>query len=100
VLWLDEGFEKVFPLRLIKGSIDFTIPLTGIIARSKVSAVFGNEEPIGKIMKVNEGMPVEITGVYYDLPSNSHFTADYFISPDHANRDHLCEIIIRNTIYC
>jgi putative ABC transport system permease protein len=80
VLWVDEGFEKIFPFNLTKGNIDFTRPLTGIIAKSKVSAVFGNEDPIGKIMKVNEGMPVEITGVYDDLPSNTHLTADYFIS--------------------
>ena len=80
VLWVDEGFEKVFPFRLTKGDIDFTRPLTGIIARSKVPGVFGIEDPIGKIVKVNEGMPVEITGVYEDLPSNTHFTADYFIS--------------------
>ena len=80
VLWVDDGFEKVFPFNITKGNVDFTRPLTGIIAQSKVPAVFGNEDPIGKIMKVNEGMPVEITGVYDDLPSNTHLTADYFIS--------------------
>jgi putative ABC transport system permease protein len=80
VLWVDEGFEKVFPFRFSKGVADFARPLTGIIAQSKVSGVFGNEDPIGKIMKVNEGMPIEITGVYNDLPSNTHLTADYFIS--------------------
>jgi putative ABC transport system permease protein len=80
VLWVDEGFEKVFQFKMIKGVADFTRSLTGIIARSKVSAVFGNVDPIGKIMKVNEGMPVEITGVYDDLPSNTHLTSDYFIS--------------------
>jgi putative ABC transport system permease protein len=80
VLWVDEGFEKVFPFSLTKGNIDFTRPLTGIIAQSKISGVFGNEDPIGKIMKVNEGMPVEITGIFDDLPSNTHLTADYFIS--------------------
>jgi putative ABC transport system permease protein len=80
VLWVDEGFEKVFPFNLIKGNVNFEKPLTGIIAQSKVSVVFGNEDPIGKIMKVNEGMPVEITGVFTDLPSNTHFTADYYIS--------------------
>jgi putative ABC transport system permease protein len=80
VLWVDEGFEKVFPFKLTRGNVDFTRPLTGIIAESKVAPVFGNEDPIGKIMKVNEGMPVEITGVYVDLPSNTHLTADYFVS--------------------
>jgi putative ABC transport system permease protein len=80
VLWVDEGFEKVFPFHLTKGTIDFSRPLTGIIAESKVASVFGKNDPIGKIMKVNEGMPVEITGVYKDFPSNTHLTASYFIS--------------------
>jgi putative ABC transport system permease protein len=80
VLWVDEGFEKVFPFKLISGKIDFTRPLTGIIAQSKVQGVFGNVDPVGKIMKLNEGMPIEITGVFKDLPSNTHLTGDYFIS--------------------
>jgi putative ABC transport system permease protein len=80
VLWVDDGFGKVFPFRFIKGADDFTRPLTGIISQSKAAGLFGNENPVGKIMKVNEGMPVEITGVFADLPSNTHFTADYFIS--------------------
>jgi putative ABC transport system permease protein len=80
VLWVDEGFEKVFPLKFTKGIADFARPLTGILAQSKVAGIFGNEDPIGKIMKVNEGMPIEITGVYNDLPSNTHLEADYFIS--------------------
>jgi putative ABC transport system permease protein len=80
VLWVDEGFEKVFQLQLIKGYADFTRPLTGIIAQSKVPGLFGDTDPIGKIMKVNEGMPVEITGVFKDIPSNTHLTGDYFVS--------------------
>jgi putative ABC transport system permease protein len=80
VLWVDDGFERVFGLEFIKGSADFTRPLTGIIAQSKVHPLFGDADPIGKILKVNEGMPVEITGIFKDIPSNTHLTADYFIS--------------------
>ncbi len=80
VLWVDAGFEKIFPFKMLSGNIDFARPLTGIIARSKVQSLFGNEDPVGKIMSVNEGMTIEITGVYSDLPSNTHLTADYFVS--------------------
>jgi putative ABC transport system permease protein len=80
VLWVDDGFERVFPLQMIKGKADFTRTQTAIIARSKIHGLFGNEDPIGKIVKVNEGMTIEITGVFNDLPSNTHLTADYFIS--------------------
>src|SRR5665647_1157101 len=74
VLWVDEGFEKVFLLQMIKGKADFTRTQTAIIARSKIHGLFGNEDPIGKIVKVNEGMTIEITGIYNDLPSNTHLT--------------------------
>jgi putative ABC transport system permease protein len=80
VLWVDDGFEKVFQMKFVKGTADFTRPLTGILTRTKAAGLFGDEDPIGKILKVNEGMPVEITGIVEDLPSNTHLTADYFIS--------------------
>ncbi len=80
VLWVDEGFEKVFPLTMLQGKADFKKPLTGVLSASKAKALFGNESPVGKIIKVNEGMPVEVTGVFADLPSNTHLDAEYFIS--------------------
>ncbi|HLP05985.1 MAG TPA: ABC transporter permease [Paludibacter sp.] len=80
VLWVDEGFEKVFPLTMLQGKADFRKPLTGVLSASKAKALFGNESPVGKIIKVNEGMPVEVTGVFADLPSNTHLDTEYFIS--------------------
>ncbi|MDP4270595.1 MAG: ABC transporter permease [Bacteroidota bacterium] len=80
VLWVDAGFEKVFPLTMLQGKADFKKPLTGVLSASKAKALFGTESPVGKIMKVNEGMPVEVTGVFADLPSNTHLDAEYFIS--------------------
>ncbi|MDP4208077.1 MAG: ABC transporter permease [Bacteroidota bacterium] len=80
VLWVDEGFEKVFPLTFLQGKADFKKPLTGILSASKAKALFGSESPVGKVIKVNEGMPVEVTGVFADLPSNTHLDAEYFIS--------------------
>lgn len=80
VLWVDEGFDKVFSLRFEQGKADFARPLTAIISSGKAQRLFGKENAIGKIIKVNEGMPVEVTGVYAGLPANTHLKADYFIS--------------------
>jgi putative ABC transport system permease protein len=80
VLWVDEGFDKVFTLRFEQGKADLARPLTAIISSGKAKSLFGKENAIGKIIKVNEGMPVEITGVYAGLPANTHLKADYFIS--------------------
>ncbi len=80
VLWVSEDFEKVFPLEMVAGTADYSRPRTGIISKTAAKALYRNEDPIGKIMKVNEGMPIEITGVYEDLPANTHLSAQYFVS--------------------
>jgi len=80
VLWVSEDFEKVFPLEMIAGIADYTRPRTGVISETCAKALYGNENPISKIMKVNEGMPIEITGIFKDLPPNTHLRAQYFIA--------------------
>lgn len=80
VLWVSYEFQKVFDFKMHDGIADFEKTHTGIISESKGKVLFGNESPIGKIIKVNEGMPIEITGVFEDLPANNHLEADYFIS--------------------
>ncbi|MEO6734522.1 MAG: ABC transporter permease [Ferruginibacter sp.] len=80
VLWVDEGFDKVFPLKMEQGKTNFERPLTAIISSEKAKSIFGNENAVGKVIKVNEGMPIEITGVFAALPSNTHLQAEYFFS--------------------
>ncbi len=79
-LWVDDGFEKVFPLEMLVGEADFSRPRTGAISETSAKAIFGDENPVGRIIGVNQGMPIEITGVFRDLPSNTHLTARYFAS--------------------
>ncbi|MFA9389993.1 MAG: ABC transporter permease [Prolixibacteraceae bacterium] len=80
ILWVSEGFERVFPLDMLKGIADYSAGYKGIISNVHAKALFGNEDPIGKIMMVNEGMPIEITGIFKRLPDNTHLTANYFVS--------------------
>jgi putative ABC transport system permease protein len=81
VLWIDEGFEEVFPLKMIEGHVDYSRPMAGIISVTMARSFFGDySSALGKILSVNEGMPVEITGVFQDLPSNSHLKAHYFMT--------------------
>ena len=80
VLWVSYGFQEVFDFKMKSGVADFEKTHTGILSESKAEALFGDEDPIGQIIKVNEGMPIEITGIFKDLPSNTHLEADYFIS--------------------
>ena len=80
ILWVSEDFEKVFPLEMIDGIADYSRPRTGIISATCAKGLYGDENPIGKIMGVNQGMPIEITGIFKDLPPNTHLQAQYFVS--------------------
>ncbi len=80
VLWVSYGFQDVFDFKMVRGVADFEKSHTGIISENKANVLFGDENPIGKIIKVNEGMPIEITGIFKDLPANTHLVADYFVS--------------------
>lgn len=65
---------------MVEGIADYSRPRTGIISETSAKAIYGNVSPIGKILGVNQGMPIEITGIFRDLPSNTHLQAKYFIS--------------------
>lgn len=80
ILWVSEDFEKVFPLEMIQGIADYSRPRTGVISETCAKTLYGNENPIGKIMGVNQGMPIEITGIFKDLQPNTHLQAQYFVS--------------------
>ncbi|MDX9883324.1 MAG: ABC transporter permease [Prolixibacteraceae bacterium] len=80
VFWVEEDYEKIFPFKMMKGEATFNRPLVGIVSESKAKAFFNDEDPIGKIVKINNQMMVEIIGVYEDLPSNTHAEADMFVS--------------------
>lgn len=80
VLWVEEDFERVFPLEMVEGYADYSKPRLGTISETAAKTFFGDKSPIGEIIGINQGMPIEITGVFKDLPSNTHFSAQYFAS--------------------
>jgi len=78
-LWVEGDFAEVFGLEMVRGKATLNEAYTCVISESKANEIFGNEDPIGKVFLVNEGMRHEITGIFKDLPSNSHIHFDYFM---------------------
>ena len=69
-------------MKMLKGSKDaLNDPSSIILSESTAKAYFGNENPIDKIMKIDNLLTVKVTGVYKDLPANSSFSDVSFISP-------------------
>lgn len=75
-LFADSTFFDVFGYKLIKGDPKKVLsrPRTMVMTVSGAKKYFGNEDPVGKSIRVeNDSTLFEITGVMEDVPVNSHF---------------------------
>jgi len=79
-LWVNGDFAKIFNFDMVAGRPRLDEKLTCIISKSMADNIFGKEDPVGKTVYINEGMPHEVTGVFKDLPSNSHIHFNIFMS--------------------
>ena len=69
-------------LRMLAGSRNgLQDPASILLSESTAKALFGDEEPLGKVLKIDNAMTVSVTGVYEDLPANSTFADVRFIAP-------------------
>ncbi len=77
-----EDFFEVFSIRLIEGvdSLVLKEPFTMVLSQSMARKYFGSENPVGKTLKANGDTDYEVSGVFEDLPVNTHMQLDGLIS--------------------
>ncbi|HMC84473.1 MAG TPA: ABC transporter permease, partial [Chitinophagaceae bacterium] len=56
-------------------------PASIMLSASSAKAYFGNADPMGKVMKIDNDLIVKVTAVYEDFPLNSSFDGINFITP-------------------
>jgi putative ABC transport system permease protein len=78
----DQGYLDIFTFKFIYGSEKESLsePMTIILSRSASEAWFGSENPVGATLWYEKKFPLKVTGVYEDLPKNSHLRPEYIIS--------------------
>jgi ABC-type antimicrobial peptide transport system permease subunit len=76
------GFLSMFQWRFIKGNAAtaFSNPENIIVTESMARALFGNEEPVGKIVKVDNQVLKTVSAVVQDPPANSTFQFSFLTS--------------------
>jgi len=79
--YADTTFFKVFGFPLVKGDPNTLLSdiNSAVITESIAKKLFGNKEPIGQLITMNDTTPLKISGVAKDLPLNNHFYFDIIV---------------------
>jgi putative ABC transport system permease protein len=84
----DSGFLSVFDLPLLHGDAKTALASPqGIVLTEHVAKnLFGDQDPMGKIVRVDSGENFAVTGVLKDLPGNTEFSFQYLLPWAYLNR--------------
>lgn len=83
VLAVDSTFFDVFDFKLLQGNSKKALARPGgiILTQSTAQRYFGDENPMGQFLQVNEESAlVEVVAVMEDVPDNAHFHFDFLLS--------------------
>ncbi len=81
VLYADSAFLQIFSFKLLQGNANtaLTSPNNIVITKSIAKKYFGNENPIGKTLRVADTKDFIISGVADEVPANSQVQFDFII---------------------
>ncbi len=82
VAYTDAAFFRIFSFKFKRGNPEnaLQMPLTIVISEKTAHKYFGNKDPIGKELKLNNEANYTITGVMENMPGNSHFQYDMILT--------------------
>ena len=82
VYFVDSTFFDVFDYQLIKGDRETALdkPNSLLLTESAARKYFGNEDPIGKFLRIQDQQELMVTGIMPEPPENAHFQFDFLVS--------------------
>lgn len=89
--YADSTVTDIFDLRFLKGNNQTALdtPNTVIISENVANKYFAEENPIGKTILMGTKTPLRVTGVFKNLPSQSHIQFDFLASLNSLKKDTL-----------
>src|SRR5574341_1095633 len=75
----DPNIFEIFTLPLLQGDPKTALldPNGVVITPAMARKYFGNQEPIGKVLNIDNQADLKVTGVMREIPSNAHFHFDF-----------------------
>lgn len=82
LFFADSTVFKVFTFPFLRGNPETALhePNATVVTESMARKYFGNEEPMGKILRFEGEHDLHVTGILQDVPANFHFKFDFLVS--------------------
>ncbi|WP_353719049.1 ABC transporter permease [Dyadobacter sp. 676] len=80
---------KVFSFKIDRGNPDKALenPFSIMFSKPMAEKYFGKEDPVGKVVRLDNQLDYTVTGVFEPLPSQSHFHPNFLVSFSTLNDD-------------
>lgn len=74
-------FLKIFQYPLLQGEKEEVLkdPFSIVLTESMATRLFGQEDPMGKMVRIDNQHDVKVTGILKDLPRNTSFWFNYIL---------------------
>jgi putative ABC transport system permease protein len=92
-VYSDSTFFDIFSFKLLQGNPKKVLdkPNTVVVTTSSAKKYFGADDPIGKVLHINNEKDYLVTGVVADCPPNSHIKFDFLASFSSLRGDRFLE---------
>ena len=80
-MYTEPDFPKMMTPQMVAGTWNGLTDMHSIlISQSLAKALFGEDNPLNKIIRLDNKADVKVSGIYKDFPSNSTFKETFFIA--------------------
>jgi predicted permease len=78
---VDPSFLKMFTYPLVKGDKNTALdsPFSAVLSEDLAEKYFGDEDPIGKVITLNNKYEFTVTGVMENIPHNTYLRFDFLV---------------------
>ncbi len=73
VIYADTEFFNIFSFKTVRGNLTAALstPMSIVLTQNEAERIFGNKNPIGKTIKMNNEFNLTVNAVLKDIPKNS-----------------------------
>jgi putative ABC transport system permease protein len=73
LIFADPDFFNIFSFIAVKGNLQTALndPMTMVLTETEAKRIFGNEDPVNKIIKLDDEYDLTVKAVIKDIPQNS-----------------------------